>query len=105
MWDVSGIFLPADSFIASMGISSIDLYHFVPLSVALAVGEGHEISKMQSLFGLLLCSKQKWMTKWYRLAGLVVKASISGAEDQRFESYQWLKHWHSSGFPARHLAL
>ena len=44
------------------------------------------------------------------------KASASRAEDPRFESrlrrdffgvesYQWLKNWHSSGYPARRLAL
>ena len=52
----------------------------------------------------------------HRLVGLVVKASASRAEDPGFESrlrwdfygvksYQWLKHWHSSGYPARRLAL
>ena len=54
----------------------------------------------------------------YRLVGLVVKASTSRAENLRFESqawirqdffrvksYQWLKHWHSSGYPARCLVL
>ena len=51
-----------------------------------------------------------------RLVGLVVKASASRAEGPGFESrlrrvffgaesYQWLKHWHSSGYPARRLAL
>ena len=51
-----------------------------------------------------------------RLVGLVVKASASRADDSGFESglcrdfsgvesYQWLKNWHSSGYPARHLAL
>ena len=51
-----------------------------------------------------------------RLVGLVVKASASWAEEPGFESclrqdfsgvgsYQWLKHWHSSGYPARRLAL
>ena len=51
-----------------------------------------------------------------RLLGLVVKASASRAEDPRFKSslhwdffrvksYQWLKNWHSSGYPARRLAL
>ena len=47
------------------------------------------------------------------LVGLVVKASASRAEDPGFESrdfsgvesYQWLENWHSSGYPARHLAL
>ena len=50
------------------------------------------------------------------LAGLTVKASASGAEDPGFESffrqdffqvesYQWLRNWHSSGYPARRLAL
>ena len=53
---------------------------------------------------------------WDRLVGLVVKASASRAEDPGFESrlrreffgvesYQWLKNWHSSGYPARRLAL
>ena len=52
----------------------------------------------------------------YRLVGLVVKASTSGAEDPGFEPllrrdfsgvelYQSLKHWHTSGYPARRLAL
>ena len=51
-----------------------------------------------------------------RLVGLVVKASASGVEGPGFESrlrqdffrvesYQWLKNWHSSGYPARRLAL
>ena len=50
------------------------------------------------------------------LVGLVVKASASRAEDPGFESrlrrdfsgvesYQWLKNWHSSDYPARRLAL
>ena len=50
------------------------------------------------------------------LAGLVVKASALGVKDLGFEShlqqdffrvesYQWLKIWHSSGYPARRLAL
>ena len=50
------------------------------------------------------------------LVGLVVKASASRAEGPGFESrlrrdffgvesYQWLKNWHSSGYPARRLAL
>ena len=50
------------------------------------------------------------------LIGLVVKASALGAEDPRFQSrwlwdfsrlnhYQWLKKWHSSGYPARCQAL
>ena len=44
------------------------------------------------------------------------RAFVSRAEDPRFESrlrrdffgvesYQWLKNWHSSGYPARRLAL
>ena len=51
-----------------------------------------------------------------RLAGQVVKASASRAGDPGFESrlrrdfsgvesYQWLKNWHSSGYPARRQAL
>ena len=50
------------------------------------------------------------------LVGLVVKASSLRAEDPGFESclrqdffrvesYLWLKHWNSSGYPARRLAL
>ena len=50
------------------------------------------------------------------LVGLVVKASASRAEDPWFE-FRWrqnffesshtadLTHWHSSGYPARRLAL
>ena len=52
----------------------------------------------------------------HRLVGLVVKASSSRAEGPGFESrlrrdffgvksYQWLKNWHSNGYPARRLAL
>ena len=52
----------------------------------------------------------------HRLVGLVVKASASRAEDPGFEShlqrdfsgvesYQRLKNWHSSGYPARRLAF
>ena len=51
-----------------------------------------------------------------RLVGPVVKASASRAEGPGFESrlrrdffgvesYQWLKNWHSSGYPAMRLAL
>ena len=51
-----------------------------------------------------------------RLIGLVVKASALTAEDPGFESrlrrdffgvelYQWLKNWHSSGYPTRRLVL
>ena len=50
------------------------------------------------------------------LGGVVVMASASRAEDPEFESrlrrdfsgvesYQWLKTWHPSGYPARCLAL
>ena len=50
------------------------------------------------------------------LSGPSVEASASGAEDPGFESrlrrdffrvesYQWLKNWHSSGYPVRRLAL
>ena len=61
-----------------------------------------------------------WMSVWHWtplpridcLVGLVVKTSASTAEDPGFESclhqdffgfesYQWLKNWHSSGYPAR----
>ena len=52
----------------------------------------------------------------YLLVGLVVKASASRAEDPGFESrlrwdffvvesYQRLKNWHSSGYPARRLVF
>ena len=52
----------------------------------------------------------------YHLIGLVVKAFVSRVEDPGFESglcwnfsgvesYQWLKSWHSRGYPARRLAL
>ena len=51
-----------------------------------------------------------------RLVGLVVKASALRVEDPGFKShlcwdfsgvklYQWLKNWHSSGYPVRRLAL
>ena len=53
-------------------------------------------------------------THW--LVGLVVKVSASRVEDPAFESrlcqdfskvesYQWLKNWHYSGYPARFLVL
>ena len=52
----------------------------------------------------------------HRLVGLVVQPSASKAEGPGFESrlrrdffgvesYQWLKNWHSSGYPARRLAI
>ena len=52
----------------------------------------------------------------YRLVGLVMRRpprerKIPGSNPVcagiflRVESYQWLKNWHSSGYPARHLAL
>ena len=52
----------------------------------------------------------------YHLVGLVVTASARRAEDLGFESclewdfcrvmsYQWLRNWHFSGYPARHLAV
>ena len=54
-------------------------------------------------------------THTHCLAGLVVKASASRAEDPGFQSHlrwlffsqveSWLKNWHSSGYPARHLTL
>ena len=58
----------------------------------------------------------RWPLATDCLAGLVVKASALRAEDPGFESrlrrdffgvesYQWLKNWHSSGYPARRLAL
>ena len=52
-----------------------------------------------------------------RLVGLVVKASTSIAADlgsihafapwifSQIVSYQWLKNWYSSTYPARHQAL
>ena len=53
---------------------------------------------------------------WNRLVGSVVKASTSREEDPGFESrlrrdfsgvesHQWLKNWHSTGYPAKRLAL
>ena len=50
------------------------------------------------------------------LVGIVAKVSALRAEDHRFESrlrqdftgvesYQWLKNWHSSGYPAGRLVL
>ena len=59
---------------------------------------------------------QTLIQRVYHLVGLVVKASASRAEGPGFESrlrrdffgvesYQWLKNWHSSGYPARRLAL
>ena len=63
-----------------------------------------------------LNSVPKVALKNNRLVGLVVKASASRAEGPGFESrlrrdffgvesYQWLKNWHSSDYPARRLAL
>ena len=65
------------------------------------------------------CTVIEWFSRFdlqNRLVGLVVKASASRVEDHRFksrlrrdfsgvESYQWLKNGHSSGYPARCLAL
>ena len=46
----------------------------------------------------------------YRLVGLVVKVDPGFESRLRrdffgVESYQWLKNWHSSDYPARRLAL
>ena len=63
--------------------------------------------------------QHKGLASYYRLVqvvGLVVKASASRAEDlgfesrlrqdcSRVESHQWLKNWHSNGYPARCLAF
>ena len=57
-----------------------------------------------------------FVSHWDHLIGLVVKASALRVEDPGFESrlrrdfsgvesYQWLKNQHSSGYPARCLAL
>ena len=67
-----------------------------------------QLFKQLPLWHTLACS---WASQQpaNRLVGLVVKASISRAEDPGFESYlrrdfsgveshQWLKHWHSSGY-------
>ena len=59
---------------------------------------------------------EKNLLRGDRLVGLVVKVSASRAEDPGFESrlrrdffgiesYQWRQNWHSSGNPARRLAL
>ena len=61
----------------------------------------------QSRHLVLVCVPPRWPSG---------KASASRAEDPGFksrlrrdffrvESYQWLKNWHSSGYPARRLAL
>ena len=66
------------------------------------------------IIDIMLKHVKSW--KVDRLVGLVVKASASRAEDSGFESrwrrdffgvesYQWLRNWHSSGYPARRLAL
>ena len=69
------------------------------------------------VLGLLLPPQSMWLYLiFHRLVGIVVKASASRAEDPRFESclrqdffgvesYQWLKIWHSNGYPARRLAI
>ena len=65
--------------------------------------------------GGLLCDGGLTLN-FHHLVGLVVKAFASRAEDPGFESrlrrdlfgvesYQWLQNWHSSGYPARRLAL
>ena len=61
-------------------------------------------------------SKASQLCSSHLLAGLVVKASASGSGRSQVqiplatgffqvESYQWLINWHSSGYPARRLAL
>ena len=69
------------------------------------------------LFVIWLCTcLRNWhgFSPCYRLIGVVVKASALRVEDPGFEScvrqdffwvksYQWLKNWHSSGYPARRL--
>ena len=88
------------AFIAHINLSDLNSLHcltWLPLQLALAFN------------GL------RSDTTVYRLVGLEVKASDSRAEGPGFESrlrrdffgvesYQWLKHWHSSGYPARRLA-
>ena len=65
---------------------------------------------------LIRCNVSQQSVNKDRLVGLMVKASASWVEGPEFEShlrryvfgvesYQWLKNWHSSGYPARHLAL
>ena len=55
--------------------------------------------------------RSDWFCFVNRLVGLVVKASASRVEDPGFEScmrqgfWDRLKNWHSSGYPARRLAL
>ena len=64
----------------------------------------------------ILVDKESFVYFENHLVGLVVKASASKAEGPGFESrlrrdifgvesYQWLQNWHSSGCPARRLAL
>ena len=64
------------------------------------------------LLKLLLMSMHVSLNRRDCLVGLVVKANASRAKDPGFESclgrdfsgvgsYQWLKNWHSSGYPAR----
>ena len=63
-----------------------------------------------------VCESTLWFPCLYRLVGLVVTASASRAEDPGFkfsllrdffgvESCQWLKNWHSSGYPTRRLEV
>ena len=68
-------------------------------------------NKTESCNLRLLTISSLWPPRWP--SG---KVSASRAEGPGFESrlrrdffgvesYQWLKHWHSSGYPARRLAL
>ena len=83
-------------------------------------------SRLVAAVSSLPLSQLSCSCSWNGLVGLVVKVSASRVEDpgfeshlrqdpgiesclhqdfSRVESYQWLKNWHSSGYPARRLAL
>ena len=119
----------------AMLVDTIDFSHSIPLSLILTLAGGHKVSTKQNLLASLshtLFNSSAWnvIVCWskssctscfcYRLVGLAVKASASGAEDPGFDRnptcarifvgrvipvYQWLKNWHSSGYPARRLVF
>ena len=71
---------------------------------------------MEGLKATMMVTSYVAFTCSFATVGLVVKESASRAEDTGFEShlrrdfsgvesYQWLKNLHSSGYPARRLAL
>ena len=94
----------------------IVISHFVPLLCSLLSGLFLSFHPLSLFIYTNLCLLLPFLLCFVHRLGLVVKASASRVEDPGFESrlcrdffdfesYQWLKNWHSSGYPARRLAL